>query len=441
MPVTVDRKQLKMGLAIAKTALTGCKDVMPLRKRLWLTSTPERLRMEIGRSMGVTEHCQVYFVPGVGDAEKTQVAVDVKALYKVIDSAKADKLELTVEENVGGATLKIVGDGVETVLTVWPITEEDLPQYSYQYVSDQCKEKIPNLQLSLPSEEFVSLIEAVLPAAGKDATRPLLYCVGFFADSEKNVMVVATDTWRLFQRPIVRGVTELNMPPGFGDYGEDPVPLGLLDRTVLATLVRGLKKLKGERVDLTIYDNYWLVDCGELHTATRTLEGEFPNFSRVIPADETLYCHLEIDYEEMAAAINKIKSIVAEDKHSRIIMDIGTDALGGVNSVELTAAWGDARVATKALDPLSFRGTWPATGVGSVKPDMNSDVDKEQMTHYERETDMNLCFNYKQFLDGAKQFGERFRLRCPGNNLRPFIIDSPDNVDLGKYILMPVRIP
>ena len=153
------------------------------------------------------------------------------------------------------------------------------------------------------------LIDNTSYACATDVARPIF--MGTFLDVQGDQMtMVATDTHRLALK-----TATLNAPV------DNPLQAVIPSR-LLSEISRQLPTDIPETVEITAVRNYLAVQFGNVYIRTRLIEGEFPNYRRVIPSD--FKCIVTVDRAEFTGAVERA-SIVAKDAQYNVINFIVAD--------------------------------------------------------------------------------------------------------------------
>ena len=146
-------------------------------------------------------------------------------------------------------------------------------------------------------------------ACATDVARPIF--MGTFLDVQGDQMtMVATDTHRLALK-----TATLDAPV------DNPLQAVIPSR-LLSEISRQLPTDIPETVEITAVRNYLAVQFGNVYIRTRLIEGEFPNYRRVIPSD--FKCIVTVDRAEFTGAVERA-SIVAKDAQYNVINFIVAD--------------------------------------------------------------------------------------------------------------------
>lgn len=163
--------------------------------------------------------------------------------------------------------------------------------------------------LKLPLEEFKNSLSKVLFSVSNDETRPVLTGLLFIV-KEKETILVATDGFRLSQK-------KLKMD---GNQEEKRI---IVPKNTLSELAR----IGGEKeIEFAIKksENQIIFAVSNVIMASRIIDGEFPDFEKIIPKESKF--KVSLDKEEMLRTI-KLASVFARDSANVVKLEIGKDTL------------------------------------------------------------------------------------------------------------------
>ena len=155
---------------------------------------------------------------------------------------------------------------------------------------------IEKRSLNLPKEEFSTALSQVSFSASIDETRPILTGV-LFIFKKGSLTLVATDGFRLSQKRIV-----------LKEASEEKKVI--LPKSALSELLRLLGEEESVQLSFHDEDNQVVFGVGDTILSSRTLEGNFPDFERIIPKD--LGIKILVDKEDLLRAV-KLASVFARD--------------------------------------------------------------------------------------------------------------------------------
>jgi DNA polymerase III subunit beta len=248
------------------------------------------------------------------------------------------------------------------------------------------------LRLPEPSAEGVTLdaaalaaaLHQVVGAASRDDARPILTGVLLAAESG-GLRLVATDSYRLAMRDL----------PGTSLLGEGQHVL--VPARALGELTRVLSGATTATVRLGTDDASFEVSATRV--TTRLIEGEFPNYRQLIPADYPN--RLLVAREALLDAVRRVKLLAREATPIRL--SLRSDGL------ELTAVTQDVGQAREEVD-AKYEGT-----------------------------EITVAFNPEFLIDGVEATpGDEVVLETL-DALKPATIRPTEGTDY-LYLLMPVRV-
>lgn len=208
----------------------------------------------------------------------------------------------------------------------------------------------PTASFTVPGDVLRDMIRHVLFAVSKDDTRPILTGVLliFTGDSLK---MVATDTHRLAVR--TEKIAE----------GE-----GSANAIVPARAMNELLRLSSdeEPVSISLASGQARFDVGGATMVTRLLEGQFPNYERVIPAGHER--KLTLEREEFIKAVKRA-AIVARDNSNRVVLETqGAQLVLSAESDKVGSAHEEIEVAREGDDiQIAFNANYMADVLNVVE--------------------------------------------------------------------------
>jgi len=248
---------------------------------------------------------------------------------------------------------------------------------------------LPN-RFMIESQEVVRLIDKTKFAISTEETRYYLNGIYIHAAETNNVPMlraVATDGHRLAQ-------VELALPNGAGE-----MPGVIVPRKAVNELRRLLDDNEGG-VEIALSDTKVRFEVGDTILTSKLIDGTFPDYSRVIPADNDKV--LKIEAKEFAQAVDRVSTISTE-KSRAVKLNLEGEHL------TLTV-----------INPES------GTATEQVVVDYAADP-------------MEIGFNARYLLDITAQLDgseAEFALSDPGS---PTLVRDT-NDDGALYVLMPMRV-
>ena len=299
------------------------------------------------------------------------VCVPAKLLLELITSLPDGIIEMSEKE---GALL-VNSTGFEA--TIPCISKEEFPPLPKH-------DKIKGAEI--PREIFIQALESVLFAAATDEGRPILTGVKI-QKADNETIFVATDGYRLSLKRV-----DLTT--------EEKLDITIPARTLTEVVHIGLGNEESKNITLKIIDAAQLgFFLGETEIYTRILDGEYPNFEKILPKKYST--KIILDKEKFLLAV-KSTSIFARDNANIIRFLIR-----------------DGEITISANTPQ----------VGQNKAVLEADVDGEGG---------EISFNSRFVLDFLSHFQEeKLQFEMTGS-LNPGVFRSTTD-DSYLHIIMPVR--
>ncbi len=260
----------------------------------------------------------------------------------------------------------------------------------------------------LPAASLASALRQVVRAASNDDARPLLTGV-LIAPEGNGVRLVATDSYRLALRDIEGSDT-------FADTSQILVPArALVELQRLSALGSGAKETTssggtgdGEKhqagvvptVGLSIGDHDVTFTAGEVKVSTRLLDGNYPDYRQLIPAEYPNRLHVGKD--SLLDALRRVRLLVRDNTTPvRLSMRQG--------GVDLTVV---------------------SQEVGDASETVDADFEGEELT---------IAFNPAYLIDGVEAVSGDEVLLETVDASKPATVRAAEQTDF-RYLLMPVRV-
>lgn len=160
-------------------------------------------------------------------------------------------------------------------------------------------------ELSVKVEELYEAINEVVFAASLNTSRPVLSGVYLIAGS-KCVKMAATDSYRLAERHVL---TE-KMP-------QQDVSCIVPARTMME-LAKILGKAVDKEVKVVISKNQILFSVGEIELISRLIEGKFPDYEKIVPAERKT--KFEVSVEDLSLVLKRVSLFARENNNSVKLM-------------------------------------------------------------------------------------------------------------------------
>ena len=228
--------------------------------------------------------------------EDGELTIPAKNFFEVVSNLTQGTIHLTSEKE----SLRITGSGFTGRIS--GMNASDFPKVPQIIKKDE--------SIDLSKTKFLNALPQVSFAASSDEGRPILTGILFIL-SKKNLSLVATDGFRLSKKTInlekagreIKIVIPKNILLEVSRVGEENENIFLGVKEKEKQIVFGL-------------DNLIL--------SSRVLEGEFPDFEKIIPKNSSI--KVRVDKEEFLRAV-KLSSVFARDSANIVKIKIMKDSI------------------------------------------------------------------------------------------------------------------
>lgn len=302
--------------------------------------------------------------------------------YEIIRKLPEGEVKLSITSVNSAEQIAIAASSSNFTLPCLPVQEFPNFEVSASYCT-----------FNIHSELLKALITKTRHALALDETR--YYLAGIYihpAESDNSTVfrAVATDGHRLAR-------ADCPLPEGAENMEGIIIP-----RKAVHELVKLLDSYLGN-VEVSVAHNRATFAMGNTVFITRLVDGKFPDYSRVIPANNNVY--LEVNTKDFVKAIDLVTSVLIADKTKTVVLQPATS--------ELT---------------LTANGEMNGSASGIQKISANYDANP-----------VTLSFNARYILDPLSVIeGDTVRLMLPANNDGAILAqDTSDQNSL--YLLMPMQ--
>lgn len=301
MKVSILQENLAKGLSTVSRSVAS-RATLPILTNILLATDKGRLKLS---ATNLESGINLWL--GAKVEEEGSITIPAKVLNEFVNSLPAEKIEMEVKQNsliVTSGSFK--ADFIGTPATEFP----QIPSFSGKPL------------LVFEKEELIKSLGQVIFAAAQDEGRPVLTGV-LVKNAEGKITLVATDGYRL-------SIKDLN---GEGKNLEQDLIIPAKTLLEVSRLVSEKKEEEQEiRLALTAEKSQVVFALSDVEFSSRLLEGEFPDFNKIIP--RSFNTKAEFDKEEFTRAI-KIASIFAREQANVVKFKIGSSA--NSSGLEITA--------------------------------------------------------------------------------------------------------
>lgn len=265
---------------------------------------------------------------------------------------------------------------LESSFTLSSLNPNDFPYFP---------EVDPSTTIVLPSEELADAVRCVGRAVSKDESRMILTGI-LFSVSNSTVTLAATDSYRL-------AVATLKAPNSDVSDFQAIIPGKTFEEVCrLAS--------NSESFTIGFSDNQVIIKFGETVFVSRKIEGTYPNYQQLIPADHEV--SIQMDTQALITSIKRV-AILAQ-AHTPIRFQFSMEH----QNVTISANTAD---------------------VGGASEVVPAEVDGPNT---------EIAFNHQYILDGLNMIDGDVVIELQ-SSLKPGILKSAEKEDL-LYLAMPVRL-
>ncbi|MEO8581583.1 MAG: DNA polymerase III subunit beta [Patescibacteria group bacterium] len=257
--------------------ILSCFFLEAVDQNIWLTATDLQMGMRQQIQGTVTE-------PGA-------CVIPAKVLNELVSS-----LSGSVELSLNDLALTIKTKQIKSVINTFPV--QDFPPFP----------QTEGTAMTLPIEFFNQTVDFVTFASSRDESRPILTSVLF--ELAKNAKVVSTDGYRL---AVLQAELDVAEPQTL------LFPAKALDEI---TKVIQSESVKSVQLSLSEGAKQVFFSLPNSQIVLRTLEGEFPNYQKIIPA--SFATEVRLDAQEFEHHV-KSAMIFSNEGSSIVLIEISPD--------------------------------------------------------------------------------------------------------------------
>lgn len=253
--------------------------------------------------------------------EEGEITIPAKVIIDLISNLPKDTIEFDSEKE----HLKINSESFSS--NVLGIDSTDFPKVP-SFVDEK-------KSVQIHKDLFSEALSKILFATSMDETRPVLTGVFFILEKNK-LTTVATDGFRLSKKKI-----------SLDDYQgvENSI---VIPKNILGEMSRGVFNSEYVYLEINEKEKQVLFGIGETVLTSRLLEGEYPDFEKIIPKKTEI--NVTLDKEELLRAV-KLAAIFARESANVVKLKIMKD------SVKISAESGQAGSQETRVDAKVEDGT------------------------------------------------------------------------------------
>lgn len=372
MNIQILQEDLSKAL-ITASRLTSSKIQLPVLANILLEADKNKLLVS-ATNLEVSITLKV----GAKVEKEGKTTVPAKILNEIISNLKTGIIKLQSEKE----TLKVTAPNYESSIS--GMNASDFPTLP---------SSIGENSLNVPSKDLFESLEKILFAVSNDLSRPVLTGVLIIVKKD-TLILVATDGFRLSQKKI-----KIQGP-------KDEIKF-ILPKNSLFELTR-IGNEEAISFSFSKKNNQALFNLLNGIFSSRIIEGDFPDYEKIIPKDTKL--KINVDKEDLLRTI-KLASVFAKDAANVVKLKIGKD-----------------------LIEVSAESQNTGTQKGRVEAKIEV-LDKSSLT----EESLTIAFNYRfleEFLNAATS--DEIQIEVSDANAPALFLDTEDKNFL--HIIMPIRL-
>ncbi len=374
MKLQILQENLEKAINITSRFATS-KAQLPILGNILLSATGAKVFVS-STNLEISASVQI----GAKIEEEGEISVPAKIILELINNLPKETINLESEKE----QLKVTTSGFSS--KVLGMNSSDFP-------------KIPrsvNVETSssIPKKEFIKALSQVVFATSLDESRPVLTGV-LFLFSENSLSLVATDGFRLSQKKISLRLANK-------DFHKIVIP-----RSILNEIGRLGEEDENVLFDFQEKEKQIIFGNNNVVLTSRLLEGEYPDFEKIIPKSSTI--KVLVDKEELLRAV-KLASIFAKDAANIVKLEIIKDG------VKISAESGNS---------------------GSQETKVDAKVEGSELDSGSKK--FEIAFNYKFIEDFLHSVpGEEIKMEFSTTMAAGVFTDSKDSSYL--HLIMPVKV-
>ena len=366
--VTVEKEELQKKLADIQNIVEK-KNTMPILNHFLLTADKQSAYIT------ATDLETAFKEPiAVTVAEEGKICIPARKLFEIVKEMDGE----VVIESTDAQWVKVKSG--KSHFRIACLSHEEFPVWPAMTENDK-------QEIEMDAPLLLETIEKTIYAAGESDTRYVLNGLLLHIKADGSLTVVGTDGHRL---SLYENVVNTRLKE------EKKI---IVSRKSVAELRRFLGT-ESKTVKMTVGKNHILFSIEDMQFLTRLIEGTYPNYEQVIPADNQKI--LNVDRSLLAKALRRV-SIMSKERSSAVKVDIEAGNL-----------------VVSASNP----------DLGEARDEIAVEYNGDAMT---------LAFNARYVLDALSVMSAEkvtFRLNEP---LSPALITEDGKADY-KCVVMPMRL-
>ncbi|MGI5819317.1 MAG: DNA polymerase III subunit beta [Armatimonadota bacterium] len=362
------QEQLYESVQTVSHGVSG-RSTQPVQNNIYLESTPDGLRLVATDLEFISLEAEI----DASVADQGAVTVPARLLTEVIGSLSGEEISLRADE--------------QNTLSV----SSSRSNFRIRGMSAADFEMLPPmddpLQFEIPQRDMHAILSQTVFATSRDETRPIL-TGALFNINPGGIDVVATDTYRLALRRLT------------ADIPIDEGRTAIISERALNEVLRILQPESDETVGMALSDSQVAFIVGGVTVGSRLIEGQFPNYEKVLPDDSDR--RVTVNKDDFTHTLRRTL-IVAREDANRVVLR------GSEGMLTITADSQDVGHAEEQI-PAKLEGEEP-----------------------------EIAFNARYLLDALQALTEEEVVMELSQPLSPGTLKPQDSDDY-IYVIMPMQI-
>ena len=281
MKLQVTQENLNKALAnVARIA--NSRTTLPILSNVLLKTVNNRLSIAATNlDIAITHYV------GAKVAQEGSITVPARLMQDFVGSLPAGTISLELEDH----KLHVTADQYQS--TINGVSAEDFPVMPA--ITD-------GTTWSLPAQTLKKGLQQVVLAASSDESRPLLTGV-YFHTNKDSLYLAATDSYRLAEKQLTKLKQAANL---------------LVPATAMQDLLRVLGD-NDENVEIVNDEQQVLFKVNDVELVTRLIEGSYPDYKRLIPAEFTTKATIK---KSELSNITKVSSLFARESAGSVTFKV-----------------------------------------------------------------------------------------------------------------------
>ncbi|MDR1358693.1 MAG: DNA polymerase III subunit beta [Coriobacteriales bacterium] len=369
MKLTIEKERLAYSIRMVAKAM-GSNSTIPVLSGIHINAASDGVIFETTDLDTSIKHIEEALIE-----EQGATVVPGKLFTDIIGSLPKEAVEL---ESFGEKLAIRCGS---TSFDIATLNAQDFPKFP---------QIIPTRSLELSTAQVTEMVKRVGKAVSRDVSRAVLTGI-YFEVKDAGLTLAATDSYRL---AITKG-SIANEPSAPAPEDMDAIiPGSILDEV-------GRLSVDEEAVTIGETENQIIFQFGSTTLISRKIEGNYPNYKQIIPAQKNV--SVVVETEPLLTAVRRVAIVVKNASPIKFVLHADTQQL------EVSAQTPD---------------------VGEASESIPAQIDGE---------DMEIGFNHQYILDGLSVAGATTLLFEAQTSIKPGIFKSIGSEDY-FYLTMPVRL-